>query len=176
MPATMKPTPPIHWRIARHIRMPRSVPSSPVITVDPVVVMPDMASKKASVKDRSQSQSGKAPAAAAIIQVLPVSRKECRRFNLPRRFIVLRPMNPPTISVRRAASAKIVRVAGNSRASRAMKAPSPRRSRLLMKMTKGMGVSNVPEPVAEVGIRRIEGRGGPVLAEPGRSRQERPCR
>ena len=46
---TMMPIPPSHWRSARHSRMPDGASSSPTITVDPVVVIPDIASKNASV-------------------------------------------------------------------------------------------------------------------------------
>ena len=46
---TMMPMPPSHCKSARQSRMPGGAVSSPVITVEPVVVMPDMASKKASV-------------------------------------------------------------------------------------------------------------------------------
>ena len=46
---TMMPMPPSHCRIARQIRMPGGAESRPTITVEPVVVTPDMLSKKASV-------------------------------------------------------------------------------------------------------------------------------
>ena len=46
---TMMPMPPSHWSRARHSRMPGGAESRPVITVEPVVVTPDMDSKKASV-------------------------------------------------------------------------------------------------------------------------------
>ncbi len=47
--ATMTmPTPPYHCIIARQSSMPRGASSRPVKTVAPVVVSPDMASKKAS--------------------------------------------------------------------------------------------------------------------------------
>ena len=42
---TMMPMPPSHCRIARQIRIPGGAVSSPEMTVDPVVVKPDMASK-----------------------------------------------------------------------------------------------------------------------------------
>ena len=44
----MIPMPPIHCRSARHSSIPGGAFSSPVMTVPPVVVMPDTASKKAS--------------------------------------------------------------------------------------------------------------------------------
>jgi hypothetical protein len=46
---TTIPTPPSHWMRARHNRMLRGMVSSPTNTVEPVVVIPDMVSKKASV-------------------------------------------------------------------------------------------------------------------------------
>ncbi|MNH16583.1 hypothetical protein D3C79_762290 [compost metagenome] len=45
----MKPMPPSQCSIERHIRMPGDMLSSPLSTVAPVAVMPDMLSKKASV-------------------------------------------------------------------------------------------------------------------------------
>lgn len=47
----MIPIPPIQCSIARHSRIPSGMESSPVSTVDPVVVMPDMVSNTASVTD-----------------------------------------------------------------------------------------------------------------------------
>ena len=52
MPVTMKPTPPTACRAARQKMMPRGVSSRPDITVEPVVVIPDIASKNASVSER----------------------------------------------------------------------------------------------------------------------------
>ena len=46
----MMPKPPIHWVRLRHKRMSLGTDSMLVSTVDPVVVKPDKASKKASVK------------------------------------------------------------------------------------------------------------------------------
>ena len=43
------PTPPSHCSSDRHNRMPGGAWSNPRITVEPVVVSPDMASKNASV-------------------------------------------------------------------------------------------------------------------------------
>ncbi|MCY1447178.1 hypothetical protein D9M71_637840 [compost metagenome] len=45
----MKPIPPSQCSIERHMRMPGDILSSPLSTVAPVAVMPDMLSKKASV-------------------------------------------------------------------------------------------------------------------------------
>jgi hypothetical protein len=46
---TTIPTPPSHCISARHNRRLRGMVSRPTSTVEPVVVMPDMVSKKASV-------------------------------------------------------------------------------------------------------------------------------
>ena len=48
---TMIPMPPSHWSSWRQRLMEGARVSSPIITVAPVVVSPDMVSKKASVKD-----------------------------------------------------------------------------------------------------------------------------
>jgi hypothetical protein len=45
----MKPMPPSQCSIERQMRMPGDMSSRPTNTVEPVVVMPDMVSKKASV-------------------------------------------------------------------------------------------------------------------------------
>ena len=49
---TTIPTPPIHCSRARHIKTPRGISSRPVMMVDPVVVMPEVASNRASVRDK----------------------------------------------------------------------------------------------------------------------------
>ena len=46
---TTMPIPPSHCSSARQSRMLRGIVSSPISTVEPVVVTPDMVSKKASV-------------------------------------------------------------------------------------------------------------------------------
>ena len=50
MENTMMPKPPIHWVRLRQSRMSLGTDSTSAIMVEPVVVKPDMASKKASVK------------------------------------------------------------------------------------------------------------------------------
>ncbi|MNC76376.1 hypothetical protein D3C75_1280850 [compost metagenome] len=45
----IKPIPPNQWSIERQISKPGDAVSRPVSTVEPVVVMPDMVSKNASV-------------------------------------------------------------------------------------------------------------------------------
>ena len=52
----MKPIHPSHWRIDLHKRIPLGELSRSVNTVDPVVVIPDILSKKASVKFRFSSE------------------------------------------------------------------------------------------------------------------------
>ncbi len=93
---TMMPMPPSHCSNARHKRMPAGASSSPVITVAPVVVIPDMASKKASVKLRFRSAKAKGRAAKQAItsQLRVVSRKAWRRekFTRPIRLVRIRVM------------------------------------------------------------------------------------
>ena len=57
------PMPPSHWSIARHKSIPLGALSRSVIIVDPVVVIPDILSKKASVKFKLSSEkiNGKEP-------------------------------------------------------------------------------------------------------------------
>ena len=55
-PMTMMPMPPSHCRIARHNRIPGGAASRPAITVEPVVVMPDIASNTASAALSCSSQ------------------------------------------------------------------------------------------------------------------------
>ena len=60
---TTIPTPPSHWSNARHSRKPGESRSRPVITVEPVVVMPEVASNTASpkVSPKSPKTKGSAP-------------------------------------------------------------------------------------------------------------------
>ena len=85
---TMMPTPPNHCSIERQTRTPRGRVSSPLNTVDPVVVRPDIASKNASTARASGSPSmnGIAPKTGSISQTPVVSRKVCwivRRLSDP---------------------------------------------------------------------------------------------
>ena len=52
MPVTMNPMPPTACSSDRQNMMPRGVESSPDITVEPVVVIPDIDSNKASARPR----------------------------------------------------------------------------------------------------------------------------
>ncbi len=79
IPVTTKPTPPIACRRARHSRTERGWSSRPLITVAPVVVMPDIDSKSASTGVSPPSHSGSPPASPAVSQTEAVSRKVCIR-------------------------------------------------------------------------------------------------
>jgi len=76
---TMIPMPPSHCRIPRQSKIPRGISSRPVITVAPVVVRPDIASKIASMKDSSDAPmiNGKAPNMGKATQTPVVSKKVC---------------------------------------------------------------------------------------------------
>ena len=80
---TMIPIPPSHCRMPRHSSRPRGISSSPLNTVDPVVVIPDIASKKASTSRASVSPSmkGSAPKIGSTSQTSEVSRKVCCRLS-----------------------------------------------------------------------------------------------
>ncbi len=73
------PIPPSHCRRARHSRIPFGASSRPVITVEPVVVIPDIDSKKESVKliCSSDKRNGKAPNVAIPNQLKIMSKKAC---------------------------------------------------------------------------------------------------
>ena len=81
---TIIPTPPIHCKMARHNKIPLLTSSSPVITVDPVVVIPDTASKRASVKlsPTSAINNGKAANAAKDIHDKVVNKNAPRARSL----------------------------------------------------------------------------------------------
>ena len=76
---TMIPTPPSHCRIPRQSKIPLGRSSRPDSTVEPVVVSPDIASKKASVKfdPVSPSIKGIAPKIGRASQTPVVRRKVC---------------------------------------------------------------------------------------------------
>ena len=80
---TMTPIPPSHCKIALHIRIPFGEFSKLVIIVDPVVVIPDMLSKKASTIDklRLDSKNGIDPKTAILNQDKVVRRKACCKFS-----------------------------------------------------------------------------------------------
>ena len=80
---TITPIPPSHCIIALHIRIPRGALSRLTIIVDPVVVIPDMLSKKASINDklRLDNKNGKLPKMAILNHDRVVKRKACCRFS-----------------------------------------------------------------------------------------------
>jgi hypothetical protein len=78
-PMTMMPMPPSHCRIARQRRIPGGAVSSPMITVEPVVVIPEVASKIASATLRSSSENanGRALKPHVTAQTMVTRRKAC---------------------------------------------------------------------------------------------------
>jgi hypothetical protein len=80
---TIIPMPPSHCRMALHNKIPFGVYSKLEIIVDPVVVIPDMLSKKASVTDSSivENIKGRDPKIAMLNQERAVSKKACCKFN-----------------------------------------------------------------------------------------------
>ena len=81
--STMMPSPPYQCSAARHRLRAGGRVSSPFKTVAPVPVRPDIASKKASVKESPGRMSSSGTAAAADINIQPrvTSRKPSRGFN-----------------------------------------------------------------------------------------------
>ena len=88
--------------------MPGGALSNPISTVEPVVVMPDIASKKASVyvRLRSENMKGRAPNAAVIIQLIVVSKKACRIPINPDLERFIRMKIPPMKEVKNAETRK----------------------------------------------------------------------
>ena len=76
---TIIPIPPNHCKIALHKRIPLGAFSKLDIIVEPVVVIPDMLSKKASVIDISieEKMKGKEPKTATLNQDKAVNKKAC---------------------------------------------------------------------------------------------------
>lgn len=95
------PMPPSHWRIARQSKMPGGAWSSPVMTVEPVVVMPDTASKTESVRliFRSDIRKGRAAKAARTIQLAPVRRNAWRTVISKLKPVLVTMSAPPKNSV-----------------------------------------------------------------------------
>ena len=89
---TMIPMPPSHCSSDRHSSSPGGVVSRPEITVEPVVVMPDMLSKNASVIDscNSENRKGRAPKVTSATHTAGTSTKAC--------FSVMVPALPQVIS------------------------------------------------------------------------------
>ena len=86
---TMIPTPPSHCNNARQSKIPGGAWSKPRITVDPVVVIPDIDSKKASVMLNFSSENikGRAPTAATATQLNVVSKNACLKLRLDRELV-----------------------------------------------------------------------------------------
>ena len=80
---TIIPIPPNHWSIALQRRIALGVEFKSVIIVEPVVVIPDMLSKKAStiVKLSLENINGKQPKIAILNQDKVVRRKACCKFS-----------------------------------------------------------------------------------------------
>ena len=80
---TIMPIPPSHCRIARQSNMPRGAWSKSDITVEPVVVKPDIASKKASVMldCGDENQSGKLAKNVTASQLAVVRMKVSLRLS-----------------------------------------------------------------------------------------------
>jgi len=80
---TIIPIPPSHCKIALQIRILFGVISRLVIIVDPVVVIPDILSKKESTKDklRFERRKGKDPKIAILNHDNVVKRNACCKFN-----------------------------------------------------------------------------------------------
>jgi hypothetical protein len=80
---TITPMPPNHCKRALQIRMPLGASSKFVIIVEPVVVIPDMLSKKESTNERfrSDNKKGKDPKIAILNQVKVVKRKAPCKFS-----------------------------------------------------------------------------------------------
>ena len=84
MAITIIPIPPSHCIIDLHNNILFGVWSKLLITVEPVVVIPDMLSKKASLKDKFivESIKGKLPNKAIDIQANVENKNVCCKFNL----------------------------------------------------------------------------------------------
>lgn len=80
---TIIPIPPNHCSIALHNKIPFGVNSRFEIIVEPVVVIPDILSKNASVIERSivENIKGKDPKIAILSQESAVRRNACCKFN-----------------------------------------------------------------------------------------------
>ena len=83
MAITIIPIPPSHWRIALQKRIPFGIFSKFGIMVDPVVVIPDILSKKALVIENSilEKINGRDPKIAMLNQDKDVNKNACCKFN-----------------------------------------------------------------------------------------------
>ena len=80
---TIIPIPPSHCNIALHNKIPLGIFSKFGMIVEPVVVIPDILSKKAFVKEklRLEKTKGKEPKIAILIQDRAVNKNACCKFN-----------------------------------------------------------------------------------------------
>ena len=80
---TITPIPPSHCKIALQIRILFGALSRLAIIVEPVVVIPDMLSKKESTIDRLRSENinGMEPKIAILNQERVVNKNACCKFN-----------------------------------------------------------------------------------------------
>ena len=80
---TIIPIPPSHWRMARQSNMLFGAISKLTITVEPVVVIPDILSKKASVifKFKLENTNGKEPKMAILNHESAVNKKAWGKLN-----------------------------------------------------------------------------------------------
>ena len=97
----MIPIPPNHCNMARQRRIPRGMFSKFEIIVEPVVVIPDILSKKAIVKENSTLEkiNGKDPKIARLNQDKAVNKNACCKFNFLSWSIFERKNNDPKIIV-----------------------------------------------------------------------------
>lgn len=97
----MIPIPPSHCRIARQRRIPGGAVSRPVMTVEPVVVIPDMASKKESVKFKSIALilKGSDAKRASEHHTEVIKRKACLTLTFLTWLALLRISDPPKNAV-----------------------------------------------------------------------------
>ena len=84
MAITIIPIPPSHCIRALHNKILFGALSKFEITVDPVVVIPDILSKKESLKDNSklENKNGKQPNNATDVQAIEEKRNVCCRFKI----------------------------------------------------------------------------------------------
>ena len=98
---TIIPIPPNHWSSALHNRIAFGMSSKFEIIVDPVVVVPDMLSKNALVKENSTLEkiNGSDPKIAILNHDKDVNKKACCRFNFLSWSKLERKNNVPNIIV-----------------------------------------------------------------------------
>ena len=105
---TMMPRPPSHCNRPRQTRIPGGAVSRPMITVEPVVVIPDIASNTASVTLRSSSEkrNGRAAKSVSVSQLSAVITNAWRRLRRNRSLRQLSTKAKPTNIVMAEAVAK----------------------------------------------------------------------